>query len=96
MPSTSSAGPPDSKEPTVFNRPKPPPSHQAGRLAIVVTAIRADDHRRDEKTHPETVERHVPLSDGVDREYAFTRAAMIHQAFAPAARDRYRVKVVAR
>jgi hypothetical protein len=80
----------------VFHRPKPhhQASHQAGQLAIVVTEIRPDDLRRDETTRPETVVHHRPV--GLDRDYVITRAHMIHAGFAPAARDRYRVKVVAR
>jgi hypothetical protein len=78
----------------VFHRPKQATSHQAGQLAIVITEIRPDDLRRDEQTRPETVVHHRPV--GLDRDYAITRAHMIHAGFAPGARDRYRVKVVAR
>lgn len=65
-------------------------------LAVQVTEIRPDDYRRDEKLRPETVVHHVPLWDGITRDAAFERAAVVASAIAPAARDRYRVKVVAR
>lgn len=71
-------------------------SHTAGSLAIDVTEIRPDDPRRDERTHPETVVHHIPLSEVMTREGAFARARLVSAGIAPAARDRYRVKVVAR
>jgi hypothetical protein len=72
------------------------PSQPAGPLAIDVTEIRPDDLHRDERTHPEDVVHHRPLPEGIDREAAFGRAALIAAGFAPGALDRYRVKVVTR